>query len=267
MGNASERTTHEITADLIGRAEETVGAAFQSELSEHLILAREVINVAGELIERIQDAPGEARAIHVGAILLARLITDLRACCLLVGHGYPGQALSLTAGMLEIAHTSMHIGADEEMAQHWLSHADPKTAAPWRLKAAIKGVATAMSAGDAADREYDLIYRDASMTKHGNPMAMGPLQIAVEGDSTFILVGPIATTPARRAAHVAMLNAIRYAKLSALKFCRDHVQASQVRDGIFDQFQKMSGRHRVLIERAMAEFGAIDDNDEEVNNG
>jgi hypothetical protein len=169
--------------------------------------------------------------------------------------------------MLEIAHTAMHIGANEEMAQEWLSHADSTRASPWTVKKSIRGVAAEMNIEDPTSTEYDVIYRDANMAKHGNPMALGALQIVVEGDSTFILAGPNPSPAARRAAHVALLNAIRYTKLAAVKFGRDHMRTSPRATRAFEESGRMSGRLRTLPTREISEFGAIEEDPREVNNG
>jgi hypothetical protein len=215
------------TAELITYAERTVGAALELELRDHLALAERVVNIGGDLIEQIKTAPGEVRAIHAGAVLLARLVTDLRAVALLLRHGYAAPALSLTGGMFEMAHTAMYIGANEERAEQWLSHADPKKASPWLLKDMIRGVAEELHVDEETiRREYDDIYRDVNMAKHGNPMALGDIGIVLgDADDVYILAGPHLSDPIRRWAYTAIFHAIRYSKLGAIKIPPDRCRA------------------------------------------
>lgn len=249
-------STGKTTTELIRYAERTVGAALELELRDYLALAQRVVNIAGELIEHIQTAPGEVRAIHVCAVLLARLVTDLRAVTLLLRDGYAAPALSLTAGMFEMAYTAMYIGANEERAAKWAEHDNPKSASPWQLPDMIRGVAEEMGAGEETiRREYREIYRDANMAKHGNPMALGDVGIIQrEADDVYILAGPHLSDPVRRRAHTAISYAIRYAKLAALKFGTDHIPASPWRDKAFAEFGKMSAELLRLQAPDVAEF-------------
>jgi hypothetical protein len=250
-------STGKTTTELIRYAERTVGAALELELRDYLALAERVVNVSGDLIEHIQTAPGEMRAIHVCAVLLARLVTDLRAVSLLLRDGYAAPALSLIAGMFEMAYTVMYIGANEERADKWAKHDKPRSASPWKLPDMIRAVAEEMQAGEETiRREHRQIYRDVNMAKHGNPMALADVGIVQgEADDVYILAGPHLSDPVRRWAHTAISYAIRYAKLAALKFGRDHIPESPWRDKAFTEFGSMSTELLRLQTADIAEFG------------
>lgn len=212
------------TSEQIAAAEREVGEAFATELSEHLNLAARLTDSCGGLIERVKDAPGEMAAIHVCAILLARLITDLQAVVQLIRRGYAAPALSLTAGMFEMAYMLMYIGADEERAERWATHADSKRTSPWSVKTTIEGVAQSLGADEkVVAREYEGIYRDVNMAKHGNPMAIGDVGLIVTDEGVMILAGPHLSNPTRRWARTAMSHAMQYVKLAAMRFYTNHV--------------------------------------------
>lgn len=212
-------TTAEIEA-----AEREVGEAFATELAAHLDLAARLTDSCGRLIDRIKDAPGEMGAIHVCAILLARLITDLQAVVQLIRRGYAAPALSLTAGLFEMAYMLMYIGADEERAEKWSSHADSKRTSPWSVRTTIEGVAQSMGLDEKiVEREYEGIYRDVNMAKHGNPMAVGDVGLIVTDEGVRILAGPHLSNPTRRWARTAMSHATQYVRLAAMRFYTNHV--------------------------------------------
>lgn len=251
-------TVPKTTTDFISAAERKVGSELERELAEHLQLAAEVTNIAGSLVEEIENAPGDARAIHVSAFLLSRLITDLRACVLLIKHGYAAQALSLTAGMLEMAHTSMYIGAHEERAQAWLAHANVKQASPWRLKATINAVAREMGLSDAvARREHEQIYNQACMAKHGHPIALGDVGLVSDESAAYVVAGPYVSDSTRRWSHVALMHGIRYTKLAAIKFIRDHLAGTTGEDGFLTEIKRLAEIQQRLIHADAKEFGAL----------
>jgi hypothetical protein len=230
-----------VTADLIARAEKIVGDSLEASLHPYLELATRVTNAAGELIEHVQNSPGEMRAIHACATLIARLIGDLQACSLLVRHGYAPQALSLTAGMFEMAHTSMYISADEERATRWLQHEDPGSASPWRLRKIVNAVARELDAPQsAADHHYDEIYQQLNMPKHGNPMALAYSSIISRDDWKYIVAGPNLEESTTNWARAALVYGVRYTRLASIAFARDHLPGSHDRDRIFHELERLS---------------------------
>jgi hypothetical protein len=143
----------------IALAEKEVGEGLERELAAHLNLAVQLTDSCGRLIDRVKDAPGEMTAIHVCAVLLARLITDLQAVTQLIRRGYAAPALSVTAGLFEMAYMLMYIGADEERAEKWATHADSKRTSPWSVRTTIEGVAQSMGLDEKiVEREYQGIY-------------------------------------------------------------------------------------------------------------
>jgi hypothetical protein len=242
------------TSILIARAEREVGATLTSELQDHLQLARELTDVAGETVERVEQTPGEPHALHACATLISRLINDLQACMHLVSRGYVTQVLSLTAGMLEIAHTSMFIGADEERADRWMTHDDPAST-PWSVYDMVQGVSKAVGADEETTRrEYEQIYRQSKMANHGNPMAFSEVGVHVERDSIYLLSMPYLSTPVRRWAHVGMQLSMRYTYLATLKFVGDHLQSDAEAPALVDKLKGLSERIRAVTAADRALF-------------
>jgi hypothetical protein len=257
--NASvTRETPNQPAQLIEQSEGEVFTALEKELAPHITLVERITNLAVRMIERLESEQGEPRAIHVGAIILSRLVTDLQACAILARRGYAAQAAALTAGMLELAHTCMFIGADDAKADQWLAHDDPRRASPWRLKDTIKAVARELRVDEAAAvREYDGFYRQMNMAKHGNPIAMSQVGVITTDDATHVVVGPYLSDPVRQLCRAALWYAMRYVKLLLIKFVRDHLPQTVERDEIFHELvaiDEESDRVRALD---FSEFEAI----------
>jgi hypothetical protein len=239
----SERST----SDILEHAEAVVGPALEQEFKGYFLLVREITDLAGDLIEHVQDAPGDPKALHASAILLSRIVTDLQACSLLIRRGYAASALSLTSGMLEMAHTSMYIGADESRATQWFTHADTRTASPWTLREMVKSVANAMGVPeDAAKREYDEIYRQINMAKHGNPMALGESGLVHRDGTTFILAVPHLGESIRRWSHAALHFAFRYTALTAITFLRDHLRTGANAPAYRVKLMELTEREKTL---------------------
>lgn len=245
-------------AHLIEQAEREVAAVLEKELAPHLALVARLTNVAVRMVERLENEPGEPRAIHVGAIILSRLVTDLQACSLLARRGYAAQAAALTAGMLELAHTAMYIGSDDTKANQWLAHDDPKRGSPWRLKETIKAVAAELHVDEAtATREYDGFYRQMSMAKHGNPIAMGQVGVVTADDTTQVVVGPYLSDPVRQLCRAALWYAMRYVKLLVIKFVRDHLPQTVERDEIFSELMAIEEEVDRVRAIDLGEFNAM----------
>lgn len=244
-------------SELIAHAEKSVGSALTTDVADHLALVLDVTDATGDLVERIQHAPGEPKAIHACSFLLARLITDLNAVAHLVRLGYVAPAVSLTAGMLEMAHISMYIGADEARADKWLAHSDTRNAAPWGTYDVIRGVAGSMGVPEeAATREWDVIYRTACMAKHGNPLALKQVGFVEQDDHSFIIAGPYSHPAVSAWAHMALGYALRYTKLASLKFVIDHVPDSPERDQMYARWRALGDRQHAIAAADVARFGS-----------
>jgi hypothetical protein len=123
-----------------------------------------------------------------------------------------------------MAYMLMYIGADEERAEKWATHADSKRASPWSVRTTIEGVAQSMGLDEKiVEREYQGIYRDVNMAKHGNPMAIGDAGLIVTDEGMLIVVGPHLSNPTRRWARTAMSHATQYVRLAATRFYTNHV--------------------------------------------
>lgn len=222
-------------SELIGEAESVVGSAFQHSFAPYLELVTRTTDIAVGLVDRVEMVSGDPRAIHVAMTLLARLVTDLNAVARLVRGGYAAQAMSLIAGMQELAHTALYVGVDEERATAWLEHSNTERSyPPISLKKMFKEVARAAGATEEAiSREYDTIYQQACMVKHGNPIALGTVGVHSADDAVFIIAGPYDAYGPRRFTHGAWQFALRYTHLPMLAFVRDHVPEGAERDALY----------------------------------
>lgn len=232
--------------------------AFAKELEPFYALSIEIVDVAGDLVDRIARHPGEMTSIHVAALLLARIQSDLRAVMHLLRHGYAAQAMTVVGTMLELTHVMAYIGRDEARASAWLAWADPKKSYPGSIADTIRAVAQSIGApAEAIEREYDVIYRQVCQVKHGNTRALPIANSAVSGDSAFIVMGPVATDEARRLALASAQWATRYGLLANLAFISSHV-AGQEQSSLAARMQKHADVHEVLGARLTVVIGDED---------
>lgn len=130
------------------------------------ILSWDVLRDAGLVTDKA-TAPSPQLAAHY---LCARLNDDLRSVVTLVQRGFVFQALSLDAGMLELAFAVGWIGKDTDLGNDWLDWKKGWTA-PQNVRIAID--ATLRNGGkpftkaDVGD-EY-AHYTRLCQLKHGNP--------------------------------------------------------------------------------------------------
>lgn len=232
-------------SESVARAESIVGSQLRAELAGYFHLARDLTDLAGDLTQRIGEEPSEFRALHVGAVLLSRTISDLIACVHLVKLGYAPQAITLVATMLELVHVAAYVGNDEARAAAWIDWSDRKKSYPGlQLVDLVQEVAKSLGvAPDRARRDYDEVYREACIVKHGNPMGIFEATMDVVEDTTFILFGPIASDGFTQLAHAAMQWATRYGLLAVESFMRYH----------FGDAQRACYMERLLLIRALHE--------------
>lgn len=211
-------------------AEAQARAQLATELAQDLALADRATELAAVTLNDISAIPGDPSAPHVIAIILGRLINDLRGCVLLVRAGYVMQALSLAAGMLELGNTAGFIGDSAMRAERWLDHDDPAKTYP-NVKEAIRGTVTLLGATGCehariVEEEYGR-YRQLCMVKHGNPMAMSKVGLEITDDTAHIVFGPYVSSAVIRAARSALLTAIRYTWVAAMVYAKHHTPAER----------------------------------------
>jgi hypothetical protein len=243
-----------ITAARIAVGEQEVGAALEREVAGYVALAREWTDLASRMVAHIDGPVEEPRAVHSAAVILARIVTELQAVVHLVRLGYPAQALSLTATMVELFHTVAYIGADETRAAEWFAHDDPERSYPGSLKKTMRKVSDAIGASaEVFEREYDTIYRKICMVKHANSMIFAHTTVVTTEETTFVVVGPHLSPSIIRLAHAAMQYGVRYTALSAIAFVRHHLPGEQ-RDPYWADVSRLSTRLGELVAETATRF-------------
>jgi hypothetical protein len=212
------------TIEWVAYGESRARLLFRDELRGYFELADEILDAAGELVSRIEDSPGDRKAIHVAALILARITSDLRACTHLIRTGYPAQAFTIVGTMLELTHVLAYVGADEKRAQDWLAWSDPKKSYPGPIADTIKKVAKIFGADAASvEREYGTIYRLLCQIKHGNPMLLDLPNVVTIRDVQYVVIGPLISDGFIRLGHGAAQWATRYALLASTAFVHFHI--------------------------------------------
>lgn len=119
-----------------------------------------------------------SKAQNVALMTVLRLKQEAQAIRMLLGHGYPAQAMSLAANMIEITYELLFIGNDESKAEIWDRHVGPREKVWNRQNRLIKqrmiegwksmGM-TEEESKEQAEADYSS-YGLLCDAKHGNPV-------------------------------------------------------------------------------------------------
>ena len=113
-----------------------------------------------------------SNADYVGRLLVVRLANDLTAATELLVTGYPTQAATLVASMVEVAFTVAYIRDNEERARKWLTHGNPRASFK-ELTKLVDVVLTELPGLENRERRKEFfltVYRHLCAAKHANPM-------------------------------------------------------------------------------------------------
>lgn len=134
------------------------------------------------------------RPLHVALMTVLRLKQEAHAVRMLLGLGYPTQALALAAGMMEFAYDLLYIRDDDTRAGAWEAF-EPLTYSLWRgttikqrMRDSLDALGlTGQELDDAVNDDYGL-YGILCAAKHGHPSIQKMTGGTVEGDT--LIAGP-----------------------------------------------------------------------------
>lgn len=214
-----------MASQTIAAAERQVLKAMRGALRElaglvnvALVLAASSVTTAAS-----QRPTGQSRSLQVTALLIVRVMNDLRAALHLAHLGYPVQAAALVAGLYEIALTVAYVGVDDTRAEGWFKHDDPATT-PWRVPVMVAAVA------DRFDINRDKLYKQyrlLCMLKHGNPKAERQRVVFLGDGRMRFPDGPASTEEAQEIAWFALLGGVSFVLLAQRAFVADHVGGAE----------------------------------------
>lgn len=220
-------------------AESEAAQTISRDLSDFLGVANDVFNTVAASLHAAQDTD-EPRELSqsVNMALLYRISNDLRSAILLAERGYPLQASSLGAGIVEFAEAVMVIGKDPRLAQEWLDHTKHDDSFPtherWQALCKETGLRTkhhvALSKAGVRAQDVDslagdlgALYRQLCLAKHGNPMLQQVYAYEADGCGYHFTNGPSTTETAQQLTRHALLAAALAALYAASLFVRDHL--------------------------------------------
>lgn len=173
---------------------------------------------------------------HSGQVqvrLLVRMSNDLRVLAQAAEAGYSVQALSLLAGIYELASAAAYIDSDERAAR-WESHQHLKKSYPssGQRRAGIKKLLLALSPDEnitdsqleAMVDEEERLYTLACVAKHSNPLVMRNLGVRFDGQSVRVFHGPFMDGNSVKQARFALLHGARLLIAAAVQFARPRFQ-------------------------------------------
>jgi hypothetical protein len=197
------------------------------------------LTLTGRSVEVAATQPHteQSLALRVGALLIVRIMNDLRAALHSARIGYPVQSVALVTGLYEMAATVAFIGADEARAQSWLAHTD-HTRTPWPVRQMAESMAA--SSGRNGDRLYER-YRLLCMVKHGNPRFEREQISMVEPGRMQFRHGPDLSDHAQALAWFALLDGVHWVLLAQRTFVTDHVSPGPQQEELQGQSTQRRG--------------------------
>jgi hypothetical protein len=165
-----------------------------------------------------------AHSAEVQARLLVRLSHDLRVVQLAAKRSYSLQALTLAAGIFELANAVAYIGTNLERARAWERHEETKKSYPplSERRNAIRATLLAL-VPDIPDIErrtdgQEKLYSTLCMAKHGNPKALRRFGVAVVGSTVRLYHGPFVASYVVRQGRFALYHSARLVALATMVF-------------------------------------------------
>ncbi|HEY5022476.1 MAG TPA: hypothetical protein VII30_08325, partial [Gemmatimonadaceae bacterium] len=147
----------------------------------------------------------------------------MRSAVLLIQRGYVLQALSLAAGMLELAFTVGWIGNRDDHAVNWQTWTNDKKVPTDNVWNAIRETFNNGGQLDAVIQpEYDH-YTQLCKAKHGNPIIFRTFGIRLVDEQLVVYHGPYLSAEVIHASRLAMWYVVRYALLGLTCYNDFHV--------------------------------------------
>ena len=241
-------------------AETEARAALQAELSHHLELTQDVINLIGDSLAlapelKVVEVPASRK---VATNLLIRISNDIRSACILAVSGYPVQSLALVACIYEGAFTVAFISCDDDLAREWINYCDP--ARPFRDAKTLTQEGLQKLRHPQADTQAIIeykIYRQLCWAKHNNPILQKEYGYEIDAGNVIWKNGPIISEPAVRASWYSLENAAHFGLLAATSFCVSHVPQKEQRD-LMQRIKAVGKTWKTLLDAARQKWGNED---------
>jgi len=122
--------------------------------------------------------------------ILLRLISDIRACLILLKIGYGEQALSIASSIYEGSMTIATIANCEELAKKWIEHMDPTKPFLPAKNLTDQGLKAYGGSLQSSVHMYE-VYRQFCWGKHLNPLFQQHGSVEEEGNTFTLLPGPV----------------------------------------------------------------------------
>ena len=188
----------------ISRQIEQVSPAHADPLRKHISAADRAFEITAIALDEASFGNPSASK-RVSRNLLTQIAQDSKAIRLLVTHGFPYQAVTVSVSSFEHSMMIGSIGNDDDRAQNWLDHPNLSqnldsvkkliqlTMA--KLETSFPGISARL--GD----PYDKMYKPLCAIKHGNPIAQQHMN--PEGSLPYSIL-----TPANRRSNLAGMWAL-----------------------------------------------------------
>ena len=237
----------------INEGEKIIEEQLKDELQLHIIGVNNCCNLISKAIEvtpemNIDSVPSSLKVV---TSLLAKVINDLRSAAILSSKGYSIQSATLISSLYEAAFMITFIGNDDQLAEKWIGHNDPK-----RLfinvydltENGLKNI-NAPNYKDLANSEYQK-YRQLCMVKHGNPLIQKGHVFEIEGNTIVASFGPEISEQSIRVSWFALENAINYSMIALSSYINCHLMSNTTEE-VIRLFQDLKELYKVLNTKAV----------------
>ena len=160
--------------------------------------------------------------------------------------------------MYEIAFAIASIGADDALADQWITHDDPTRS--WKPARELTRDGLAKLGVPNIDTQTDVeyrVYRQLCMAKHVNPLMQTQHGHQLQGQVVVVANGPDLSEPAIRASWFALEHAAGLTFIALSSFIINHVPREHISE-LMKESEAIGANRKDLEARAKARWGTDD---------
>lgn len=242
---------------LINEGERIIEKELKNDLQLHIIGVNNTCNLIAKSIEAFPEMNLDevTSSVKVVYTLLAKVMNDLRAAAIVAARGYSIQAATLASSLYETAFMIAYIGNNNERADKWIDHEDPKKLfinVYDLTKQGLKNI-DVPNFKELAEIEYEK-YRQLCMVKHSNPLVQKSHVYTIEENSVVANFGPETTEQSVRVSWFAIENAINCSMIGISSFINFHLCTNATTE-IVTLFKDLKELYQVLNSKAVERWG------------
>ncbi|MGQ3479148.1 hypothetical protein [Paenibacillus sp. TY11] len=223
MGENKEHEEPKITT--IEEGEKQVELILEPHLKPYItgnIMACEVISVAINILPtlNLRDVSSSLKAT---TSLLIKNVNDLRTMRILAAKGYSTQTATIASSLYESSYMLAYIAGDEELANQWIEHTDPRNLPTGIKKFTEEALKKQVDDYEQIARQEYHKYHQLCMAKHSNPLIQKNHGFLIEESNVIAEFGPEIGEHSIRLSCFALENSISFVMTGLVAYINAHL--------------------------------------------